>query len=165
MNCKNNLRFYLLLFILFGSPLLYSGPTKNVNFDLLQSKTYGPQKSGKKTVVINNAQQFVDELQGFPVTFNHERVDFEKNTVVLISTGTQPTCDYDINVESVTDNGEEVTVVVTLETPKKDYFVTCGETYQYILLNIETKKTIRVKENAVKQNMGFYGSPLHGASP
>ena len=152
MNCKNNLRFYLLLFIIFGSPLSYSGPTGNVNFKVLKSHHHGSLKLGKKNLVIDNEATFISELDNYPSVHHDYYVDFSNHSVVIITMGTQATGGYRLDVESVIDDGVNVTIRYKSIIPGSCNVVTCALTSPYILIEVETKKNIMFEERTIRRD-------------
>ena len=148
MNCKTNLRFYLLLYIIFGSSLSYSGPTENVHYKVLESEECGHSTSGKKLLVINSEQQFQTELKKYPMSSHHD-VDFIKHSVVIINMEKKPTSGYNIVVESVVEDDENAIITFFCSNPEGDECVSEAEADPYIIIDVETKKNIIFKERTV----------------
>lgn len=149
MNCKNKLKLFLLLFVIFGSPLSYSEQLKNVEYKILESGQYGPYiDSGKQFIVINSASQLKNEFRKYPVNSIPD-VDFRKSVVVLINMGAKPSTGYEVDVETIIDNNEKVTITATFSNLGSNCVVAAVMTNPYIFIEVATTKNILFNEHHV----------------
>ena len=155
MNCKNHLKLYLLLFIIFGSPLSYSGPTGNVDFKVLESHHSASLDLGKKCIIINDEETFVSELDNFKRVEHDFEVDFLTHSVAIITMGVQGSGGYSLNLESVIDDGVNVTITYNSITPGSGCCAISVLTNPYIIIEVDTQKNIIFKERTFKQDYSY----------
>ena len=149
MNCKNELKLYFLLFVIFVAPFSYSEQVQNVEYRVLESGQYGPYAdSGKQIIVINNISQLENKFRTYP-TNSTPNVDFRKNVVVLINMGEKPSGGYEVDVERIIDDKENTTITATFSSPGSSCISAAVMTNPYIFIEVATTKNILLNERHV----------------